>query len=57
MVLKTEPVNEPVWHLVPGFYQFLIGFGRLCVVLMDRISGRFLIEQVGLAGPVRFLKP
>lgn len=57
MVLKTKPVNEPVWHLVPGFYQFLISSSWLWVVLLDRISGWFPIELVGLAGPVRILKP
>ena len=57
MVLKTKPVNEPVWHLVPGFYQFLISSSWLWVVLLDRISGWFPIELVGLAGPARILKP
>ena len=29
MVLKTEPVNELVWHPILDFYRFLTNFGRL----------------------------
>ena len=38
MVLKIEPVNESVWHLIPGFGQLLTNFGQLWVVLSDWIS-------------------
>ena len=29
MVLKTEPLNELVWHPILDFYRFLTNFGRL----------------------------
>ena len=41
MVLKTELVNELVWHPFLGFYRFLTDFGRLLIS-----SGRFY--QIGL---------
>ena len=52
MVLKIEPVNESVWHLIPGFGQLLINFGQLWVVLSDLISSWFPIEQIGPTDPV-----
>ena len=52
MVLKIEPVNESVWHLIPGFGQLLINFGQLWVVLSDWISSWFPIEQIGPTGLV-----
>lgn len=53
MVLKTGLGAKPFLPPVPG----LTRFSPVLQFFLDRTGGRFPVELVGPAGPIRFLKP
>ena len=57
MVLKTGLGTKSDLPLVPGFYMFLISFGRFRAFLPNRTGTWFPAKSVRLVGPVWFLKP
>ena len=59
MVLKTRPGQKLDLPLVPSLTRFLTGlagFYWFWGLLPDQIGAQFLVELIGLTGPVQFSK-